>query len=425
MKKLNITIKGLLIIWVVTAVAVVLIQVLTSLTTYQSISENQQKIAGKAIPLQTANYDIKNTITGVFSRQSKIISTNSLEKLMSLKNHGAMEKIFASAMASAKNAAGDDVTIKESLTALEKTYEHFINAGNTLFEKKKATLQINQEQADFVTKMDSAIQIIQQTAESIAGKINFSNKRAKRRIRKLYNKIQDFQDINEIGDQDAETAFQFRDQVSASLLGRSANLQQESSSIRTGVAIMGGLGRQFMLESNPDILTSIKENQLAQVIQATKGSIVKVDEESSDNKELNKEFDRLVETLINEKISILTLRRKSLRLSKEMRSALTDMQSAGASMEQALNTVVKAVDKIQAEAEEQGYRVIRSSRTILLVTASVALVVLIFISFIVLRRVNRPLAMATKSMRRFAQGDISTRMDYKGKDEFSILAHDF
>ncbi len=28
-------------------------------------------------------------------------------------------------------------------------------------------------------------------------------------------------------------------------------------------------------------------------------------------------------------------------------------------------------------------------------------------------------------MRRFAQGDISTRMDYKGKDEFSILAHDF
>ncbi|MBA1332427.1 hypothetical protein QQ73_15440, partial [Candidatus Endoriftia persephone str. Guaymas] len=68
---------------------------------------------------------------------------------------------------------------------------------------------------------------------------------------------------------------------------------------------------------NPDILTSIKENQLAQVIQATKESIVKVDEESSDNKELNdlikqlnKEFDRLVETLINEKISILTLRRK-------------------------------------------------------------------------------------------------------------------
>ncbi len=335
MKKLNITIKGLLIIWVVTAVAVVLIQVLTSLTAYQSISDNQQKIAGKAIPLQTVNYDIKNTITGVFSHQSKIISTNSLEKLMSLKNHGAMENIFVSAMASAKNAAGNDITIKESLTALEKTYEDFINAGNTLFEKKKATLQINQEQADFVTKMDSAIQIIQQTAESIAGKINFSNKRAKRRIRKLYKKIQDFQDINEIGDQDAETAFQFRDQVSASLLGRSSNLQQESSSIRTGVAIMGGLGRQFMLESNPDILTSIKENQLAQVIQATKESIVKVDEESSDNKELNdlikqlnKEFDRLVETLINEKISILTLRRKSLRLSKEMRSALTDMQSA-------------------------------------------------------------------------------------------------
>ncbi|MBA1332056.1 hypothetical protein QQ73_13335, partial [Candidatus Endoriftia persephone str. Guaymas] len=172
MKKLNITIKGLLIIWVVTAVAVVLIQVLTSLTAYQSISDNQQKIAGKAIPLQTVNYDIKNTITGVFSHQSKIISTNSLEKLMSLKNHGAMENIFVSAMASAKNAAGNDITIKESLTALEKTYEDFINAGNTLFEKKKATLQINQEQADFVTKMDSAIQIIQQTAESIAGKIN-------------------------------------------------------------------------------------------------------------------------------------------------------------------------------------------------------------------------------------------------------------
>ncbi|RLJ19300.1 hypothetical protein DJ030_09760 [bacterium endosymbiont of Escarpia laminata] len=432
MKKINITIKGLLVVWVLIAVTTVLILVLTSLDSYQSVSKNQQIVTDKAKPLQVANNEIKSAVTGVIGRQLRVISTDSSEKLAGLKDRDALESRFTSAMRNARQAAGDDSSVIEPLTALEEAYKVFLSADTVLFEKKRTLLQINNEQKDYAEKMDSSIQNIQKVAEGIAGKINFSNKRAKRRIRKLYKKIQDLQDIEDVEESEAKIAFQFRDQVGEQLLSRSADLQQVSAGIRTGVAVMGSLGRQFMLESSPDILTSIKENQLTQLIQSTKASISKIDEGSRDDpelntqiKRLNSDFQQLVNTLINEENSILTSRRKGLKVTAEMQSASTDVQSATASMEQAINVVVQAVDKIQAGVDEQGHRVISDSRTILLITASVALVVIIFISFIVLRRVNRPLAMATKAMRDFAQGNISNRMNYKGRDEFAALAHDF
>ncbi|MCP4937086.1 MAG: hypothetical protein GY927_23475, partial [bacterium] len=65
--KINITIKGLLIIWVATAVTAVLIQVLTSLNSYQNISENQQAVADKVLPLQAANREIKQSVLGILA----------------------------------------------------------------------------------------------------------------------------------------------------------------------------------------------------------------------------------------------------------------------------------------------------------------------------------------------------------------------
>ncbi|MBL3527370.1 MAG: hypothetical protein JMN27_07270 [gamma proteobacterium endosymbiont of Lamellibrachia anaximandri] len=270
MKKNNITIKGLLVVWVLIAVTTVLIMVLTSLVSYQSVSKNQQVVTDKAKPLQLANSEIKSAITGVIGRQLRVISSDSSEKLAGMLDRDSLESMFTSAMSSARQAAGDDSSVIEPLAALEEAYSVFISADTVLFENKKTILQINNEQKNYAEKMDSSIQEIQKIAEGIAGKINFANKRAKRRIRKLYKKIQDLQDIEDVEEPEATIAFQFRDQVGEQLLSRTANLQQVSANIQTGVAIMGSLGRQFMLESSPDILTSIKDNQLTQLIQSTK-----------------------------------------------------------------------------------------------------------------------------------------------------------
>ena len=431
MKGFNLTIKGLLIFWVIATVVVVLIQISTSLFSYHSISAKQHEVVTKVTPLQLASNDIKSMVTDIISRQSGIISTNSLKQLMLLNNRKKLENQFNSALDNAKNAI-DDTIILSSLGTIKKVNNDFLSADNALFENKKTILLLNQEQKEFISKMDSITTLIQQQAEGIAGKVNFAEKRKKRHIRKLYKKIKSFETIEEITAPEAEIVFQFRDMVAENMLGKSGGLQQESSNIRTSVAIIAGLGRQFLLVDNSDTLTSIKKNQLAQLNQSINTSIAILDQGTSADKELNDllkqlttNFNQLINMLINDNNSIFNLRNKSIKLTTQMQSVLAKVQSTTIAMNQALKTVEQAVNKIQLDAEQQVTQVIAGSQKILLITSLIAILFMIAIGIIVLRRVNLPLTMATEAMRGFAQGNISNRMNYKGKDEFAVLSNDF
>ncbi len=388
MKGFNITIKGLLIFWVIATVVVLLIQVGTSLFSYHSISAKQHVVVTKVTSLQLASNDIKSMVTGIIARQSGIISTNSLKQLLTLDNRKKLENQFNSALDIAKNAINDAI-ILSSLGTIKKVNNDFLNADNALFENKKTILQLNQDQKEFISTMDSITTLIQQQAEGIAGKINFADKRKKRRIRKLYKKIKSFKTIEEITDPEAEIVFKFRDMVAENMLGKSGGLLQESSNIRTSVAIIAGMGRQFLLVDNLDTLTSIKKNQLAQLTQSINTSIAKLDQETSTDKELNDllkqlktNFNQLINMLINDNNSIFNLRNKSIKLATQMQSALAKVQSTTIAMNQALKTVEQAVNKIQLDAEQQVTQVIAGSQKILSITSLIAILVMIAIGII-------------------------------------------
>ncbi len=427
--KINITIKGLLIIWVATAVMAVLIQVFTSLNSYQNISENQQAVADKVLPLQAANREIKQSVLGILARQASILSADSTEKLKTLQTREGLEQTFTAAMNLAHEVAGSDESIRQPLIALNAAFNNLLITDTALFEKKLNILRIDGEQAIHAVKMDNATKNIQESAEAIAGKISFKKKRATRRIRKLYKKIKGIEDIEALDD--PQIILRFRDQVGEHFLDRSANLQTESENIRTGVAMMGSLGQRMMLEQSPDALNSIMGNQLNQIIQSANTSMDRVKKGTTDNAELKKlndnvyrEFNTLKEILFGD-YSILSLRRQSIKLSDEMQKLLTEAQSTSDAMSEALKAAVQFVDEIQVNAATKTMQVFNQSRNILLITAATALFVLFFISVITLRRINRPLAMATQAMRSFAEGDLSNRWAYQGKDEFAALANDF
>ncbi len=429
MNKINLTIKGLLIVWVATAVTAVLIQVIISLNSYQNISENQQAVSNKALPLQAANREFKQSIMGILARQAGILSADSTGKLKDLNAREGLEQTFAAAMNRAQEVAGNDESIKQPLVTLNEAFINFLSVDTALLEKKDATLHIDEEQAKYAVEMEAVTRNIQESSEAIAGKITFEKKRATRRIRKLYKKIKGIEYIDDIDD--PQIIWRFRDQVGEHLLSRTSNLQKESENIRTGVVMTASLGQRMMLAQSPDTLNSIKDNQLAQVFQSVTSSMEKIKAKISDNAELKqpiddlyREFSSLKEMMYGDH-SILNLQRESIKLSDEMQALLIDVQSSSDAMNEAIKAVVSAVDRIYAAAEAEAKQVFNQSQTIQLITAVTALIVLLFFSVIALRRVNRPLAMATRAMRSFAEGDLSNRMAYQGKDEFAALANDF
>ncbi|MCP4287689.1 MAG: methyl-accepting chemotaxis protein [Gammaproteobacteria bacterium] len=253
---------------------------------------------------------------------------------------------------------------------------------------------------------------------------NFQSKRAKRRIRRL---------IEKIGESTDQAAFiQLRDQVAKHLLGQAANLQQASNRIRTGVTSMGMLGRELMLVDNADLLTSIKDNRIAQISQMVQKSMALVDTNTTDNaevqelvKQLKTEFGQLVSVLEEGDRSILATRGEILRISTELREVLEEMEKITESMGVILKALADRVVRVHERGDQQWQQVVGLSRTTLIATGSVALVILIFFSVIALRRITWPLSLATSALKGFTGGDLSRRMEYEGKDEFAVLADDF
>jgi methyl-accepting chemotaxis protein len=429
MKKINVTIKGLLVVWIVTAVAAVLIQVFTSLFSFHEISHTLQAVTDKAMPLQAANGDFNKSFIGVLVRQAVVLSADANDTLMALQDRGSLEKTFSRAMNRAQETAETNEAIRQPLDKLDVAFNGFFTKDAVLLEMKSDILQIEEEQATLAEAIDTATKNIQIASEAIAGKISFAHKRATRRIRKLYQKIQSVQQLDNPEELQAFT--RFRDQVGEYFLDRSANLQQASEDIQIDVAMMSALGQRMRTEKSSDALNSIKSNQLAQVVQSVKHSIDKMKAGTADNAELKELVDNLssefnvLEKLLNGDRSILSLRIQSIARSADMQKLLTEARSASDAVSNALKAVVSAVDNMQVAAEQDAREVFDQSRNVLLISAATALVVLIGISFVTLRRINRPLAMATSAMRNFAQGNLSNRMDYQGKDEFAVLANDF
>ena len=429
MKKINITIKGLLILWVSTAIASLLALLITSLTSYQSISSNQQMLADRVLPLQQANQAFERSIMGLLARQEDVLTAKTVTEISRLDSRDELEQIFSTAMQQAKAVSAGQENFQQPLQALHEAFGQFLSKDAALLQKVHKSLEIDEDQNEHTKEIEAAMKKIQVASEGIAGKISFTQKRVSRRIRKLYDKIKDIDYIEELDD--PQILWRFRDQVGEHFLSGKADLQNESQTIRTGVAVMNALGLKLMKATSADVLNSIRNNQLVQLIQSLNAAIDVLSEETKENSELNQltvnlrnEFNTLTDILIGNH-SVISQRKEQLQLTKEMHNSVSELHAISDAMNEALDAVVSVTDQIQTETHDNANEIFTSSRSVLISVAGIALVILLAISLLTLRRINRPLVIATQAMRGFAEGDLSQRMDYRGKDEFAALAHDF
>ena len=429
MKKINLTIKGLLFLWVSAAVASLLALVITSLSSYQNISANQQMLADRVLPLQKANREMERSLIGLLVRQEEVLTAKTTEELNRVSNRESFVLSFNTAMQQAKVVSEGRNDIQQPLQSLHGSFEKFLAKDAALHQQVLKSLEIEEEQNEHTEEIAVAMKKIQETSEGIAGKINFAQKRVSRRIRKLYDKIKDLDSREQLDN--PQLLWSFRDQVGEHFFSGTADLQKESETIRIGVAMMNALGLKLMKVTSVDMLNSIKGNQLVQWIQTLNASIDVLIEETKDNPELSelaaslrKEFKSFTDILIGTH-SVINLRKEEIQLATEIHNSLSELHTISDTMNKMLEAVVSVTDQIQTETHNAAKEVFSNSRTFLIAVAGIALVIMLTISLITLRRINHPLAMIIKAMRGFTQGDLSQRMEYLGKDEFAALANNY
>lgn len=258
----------------------------------------------------------------------------------------------------------------EILDKLDRTYQNFLDIDNRLFGKTKAILTLKEQLGKKSKMIDETVQDIQNTAESISGKVNLATMRIRRRVRQVVNNLDE-------GDQ-------LRSLVSELIMGRQADIQQSSNDIRTGVASLATLSRQIMLEKNSDILTSIKGNQVVQIIQLINGTLDSLGKNSegfpellSLTQQLSSSFSNLISLLIEGNESAFALRMGIIVHEKELETLLRAVDTSVASMAAILANLSLLAGHIRDSASTESRGIVTKSRMAVLSVGAVTLAILI------------------------------------------------
>ncbi len=376
----NISVKVLLAILVIVGISSIIILSAASIVSNSWLSSDQKRLISVALPLQSANIGIAIATSNFIKRQRGVLSAKSIDDLEPYKERGGLEKAFNQERRRLEQYGNNLQRGTEVLTKIDEAYNNFLLADQRLFNNTKSILTINEQLANQLRILDAKIVDVNVITETITGKISLSLKRSKRKIRKMADKPEESKEFHNI--------------LMKVTLGRQPEIQQANSNIQAGVTGLATISRQMMLESNIDMLRSIKSNQINQSIQRTLNAINSLKEYLEQTpellklaEELNIHITDLTSLLIEGDRSMYTLRMQSLKQEKELATVHKVMDEAIFSISENIENLSRLVIDMRDTAIGKSLEVIKTSRFTVIIVFISTLVLFILIGTSIFRSI--------------------------------------
>ncbi len=376
----NISVKVLLAILVIVGISSIIILSAASIVSNSWLSSDQKRLISVALPLQSANRGIAIATSNFIKRQRGVLSAKSIDDLEPYEERGGLEKAFNLERRRLEQYGNNLQRGPEVLTKIDEVYNNFLLADQKLFDNTKSILTINEQLANQLRILDAKIVVVNVITETITGKISLSLKRSKRKIRKMADKPEESKEFHNI--------------LMKVTLGRQPEIQQANSNIQAGVTGLATISRQMVLESNIDMLRSIKSNQINQSIQRTLNAINSLKENLEQTpellklaEELNIHINDLTSLLIEGDRSMYTLKMQSLKQEKELATVHKVMDEAIFSISENIENLSRLVIDMRDTAIGKSLEVIKTSRFTVIIVFISTLVLFILIGTSIFRSI--------------------------------------
>ncbi|PCJ16657.1 MAG: hypothetical protein COB02_15635 [Candidatus Cloacimonadota bacterium] len=309
--------------------------------------------------------------------------------------------------------------ITKKLSLLNKK---LINDGNSYIKKLSKTHQLEKLLNLMVSKLDDSIQLTISDMDSLAGKARFSFKRKTRSIKKSL-KLTSYE--NGFG-------FSLKNKIKEALFGNSSQVQNKVSKLSKSILLLQKTSWQLISSNNIDEITSIKENQIHQIINSRDSYVNYLEKALSKNKKLSKKITTLKSSIllldkqiINEKNSIHSLKLKYLEylsLSKIDESKVKKVSAELSATYDSLILLVNILDeKVKFSLKEKN----EAQINLMLLISLIAVLIAVFLAYIVIRRISIPLNQTVEAAKKLSLGDVDQFIKKVNEDEFGQLIDSF
>ncbi len=388
--------------------------------------ENSQEQLIETSGVQEASGSVGYALISFIARQGDILAASDTKSLQTLPERSDIEERYQSAREQILRLTQADSALQTAVIESDAPYQEFIAADSQLLENKRTIIKAKEAIAALSADLDVKVNKIETLAESITGKLSFSAKREKRRIKRLLK--------NDNVAYEPEQAEKLVNYLKSAILGKQADIQYWANQINLNTVRLTALTRQLLSAQDSDTLISIRENQASQLIEETKevatklnSSLQNKDELSELTSRLNMLFLAFTDLAFAPSGSVFSTRTDILTLLNKQKAINLTARSRAQSLEVNMATISGQVLSARDTIIEESKSVVEASHTIVGAVSLTVIITLVLLSLFIISKVTSPLRVISEALRDIAEGegDLTKRLNTIGVREVARIAREF
>lgn len=409
----NWSIRTLLHFWAVVTVLMILLMAAIAMFSHQHYTKNQQQLTEQVFPLVNNAREISTNVAAFISRQKQIISAQHADQLLHIPLREPLESAFEQSWQDLLRHM-QQLEIEPELTGvLAEYYQQFLETDSQLLQQMQLQHQLSDQLEQRANNVSVLTREIQRLAESITGKIDLA----------VTLKLQTLR-ANKVVDEEPETA---------ALIQNYTTVERSSYSLMLNVLRISNLSQQLRETQNPDLLLSLRENDIRELVSMLHNDILIIKQHLQTHSELlvladklQQHIDSFIHLVIDEDNSIYQLRIRQMEAYKTSQA----VQQQGLNI---LKMLMLNLNNLSTRAGEQGLArtqesaaLAKTARWWVIISCFVLALGITWFVFTMTAQINQPMQRLRKAMHALSAQKFDTRMPTNnGQSEFNLLASDF
>ncbi len=367
------------------------------------LSQNQQYLV-RAGEIESSLFVMSDSLSELLARQSTILSIRNIEEFQGLQSNASSQEQFLKGLEGLNKESNTNPQVGAVVQSIRETFHEFLLREDQLLAEAEACLRIDGQLKTLAGQLDEKLVRLQGLSESVYGVLFLRNQKISSQVIEL---LRTPESLNT-----PSVREQFLKQASELIASPSAGAQRITQRLNVGFVALDALMHQLINEFNPDILNSLKGNQLLQLISLMRREIAELEKKVtlfpdlvSSVSQIKEGFNETASQLVEGPNNIFKLREEYNAKGVAVDESANQIQKILLSLQAQFAQLSKEETQIKTSILERAHRLSVNNRLGIILMSSSLVGLMLGLGFYVQRTTSKSVTLLTSAMNKLVKGE--------------------
>ncbi|MES2121561.1 MAG: ATP-binding protein [Chlamydiota bacterium] len=367
------------------------------------LSQNQQYLV-RAGEIETSLFVMSDSLSELLARQSTILSIRNIEEFQNLQSNASSQEQFLKGLEGLGMEAKASPKVMGVTQSIRETFHGFLSDENQLLEEAEACLRIEGQLKTLAGQVDEKVNHLRGLSESVYGVLFLRNQKISAHVIEV---LRTPESLNT-----PSVREQFLKEANEVIASPSAGAQRITQRLNVGFVALDALMHQLINEFNPDILNSLKGNQLLQLISLMRREIADLGKRVphfpdlvSSVDQIREGFNEIASLLVEGPSNIFKLREEYNQKDAAIEESASEIQKILLSLQTQFAELGQEETQIKASILETAEKLSANNRLGIILMSSSLVALMLGLGYYVQRTTSKSVRLLTSAMNKLVKGE--------------------